>query len=91
MCDPRHGEREEPEFRTGDPIIVIQLLNCVQLFVTTWIAARQAPLSATIFQSLLKFRSIESVMPSNHLILGEGNGNPLQYSCLENRMDGGAW
>ena len=22
---------------------------------------------------------------------GEGNGNPLQYSCLENRMDGGAW
>ena len=26
----------------------------------------------------------------NHLI-GEGNGNPLQYSCLENPMDGGAW
>ena len=24
-------------------------------------------------------------------ILGEGNGNPLQYSCLENPMDGGAW
>ena len=24
-------------------------------------------------------------------ILGEGNGNPLQYSCLENHMDGGAW
>jgi len=23
--------------------------------------------------------------------LGEGNGNPLQYSCLENSMDGGAW
>ena len=23
--------------------------------------------------------------------LGEGNGNPLQYSCLENHMDGGAW
>ena len=22
---------------------------------------------------------------------GEGNGNPLQYSCLENSMDGGAW
>ena len=26
-----------------------------------------------------------------HLLLGEGNGNPLQYSCLENSMDGGAW
>ena len=25
------------------------------------------------------------------LLLGEGNGNPLQYSCLENPMDGGAW
>ena len=30
-------------------------------------------------------------MPSSHLSLGEGNGNPLQYSCLENPMDGGAW
>ena len=26
-----------------------------------------------------------------HLIIGEGNGTPLQYSCLENPMDGGAW
>ena len=25
------------------------------------------------------------------IIIGEGNGNPLQYSCLENPMDGGAW
>ena len=85
-------------------------------------------LSFTISRSLLKLMSIESVMPSNHLILccslllmplifpgirvfsnesvlrircpnfgvsvsasGEGNGNPLQYSCLENPMDGGAW
>ena len=34
-------------------------------------------------------------LPSNYLdsfcFLGEGNGNPLQYSCLENPMDGGAW
>ena len=28
---------------------------------------------------------------TNHLPFGEGNGNPLQYSCLENPMDGGAW
>ena len=27
----------------------------------------------------------------SRLIIGEGNGNPLQYSCLENSMDGGAW
>ena len=26
-----------------------------------------------------------------HCVFGEGNGNPLQYSCLENPMDGGAW
>ena len=41
----------------------------VQLFVTPWISARQAFLSFTISQSLLKLMSIESVMPSNHLVL----------------------
>ena len=38
-------------------------------FATPWTAARQASLSITNSQSLLKFMSIESVMPSNHLIL----------------------
>ena len=113
------------------------------------LAARQASLFITNSWSLLKLMSIESVMPSNHLILccplssclqsfpasgesvhfsnmcyllvhqsftggsgcktsaynvgdlglipgsgrspGEGNGNPLQYSCLDNPMDTGAW
>ena len=41
----------------------------VQLFATAWTAARQASLSITNSQSLLKLTSIESVMPSNHLIL----------------------
>ena len=49
--------------------VVIWLLSCVQLFVTPWTAACQASLSFTIFLSLLKCKSIESVMPSNHLIL----------------------
>ena len=31
------------------------------------------------------------VMTNLDSILGEGNGSPLQYSCLENAMDGGAW
>ena len=39
-----------------------------RLFATPWTAARQAPLSFTISRSLLKLMSIESVMPSNHLI-----------------------
>ena len=48
--------------------VVIQLLSCVQLFATPRTVAHQAPLSFTISLSLLKFVSIESVMPSNHLI-----------------------
>ena len=47
----------------------VQSLSCVQLFVTSWTAACQAYLSITNSQSLLKFMSIKSVMPSNHLIL----------------------
>ena len=45
------------------------LLSQVQLFATPWTAALQASLSITNSQSLLKLMSIESVMPSNHLIL----------------------
>ena len=44
-------------------------LSCVRLFSTSWIAAHQASLFITNSQSLLKLMSIESVMPSNHLIL----------------------
>ena len=49
--------------------VVLWLLSHVQLFVTPGTAAHQASLSFTISQSLLKLMSIESVMPSNHLIL----------------------
>ena len=52
-----------------DKVVVVQSLSCVQLFETPWTAAHQASLSFTISQSLLKLKSIESVMPSNHLIL----------------------
>ena len=48
----------------------VQLLSLVWLFVTPWTAARQASLSITNSWSLLKLMSIESVMPSNHLIFG---------------------
>ena len=47
----------------------VQSLSRVQLFVTPWIAARQASLSITNSRSLLRLMSIESVMPSNHLII----------------------
>ena len=46
----------------------VQSLSRVWLFATPWTAAHQASLSITNFQSLLKLMSIESVMPSNHLV-----------------------
>ena len=47
----------------------LQSLSHVQLFATPWSAAHQASLSITNTQSLLKLISIESVIPSNHLVL----------------------
>ena len=47
----------------------VQSLSCVQLFETRWTAAHQVSLPITSSQTLLKLMSIESVMPSNHLIL----------------------
>ena len=47
----------------------VQSLSCVRLFATPWIAARQASLSITNSRGSLRLTSIESVMPSSHLIL----------------------
>ena len=47
----------------------VQSLSCVRLFATPWITARQASLSITNSQSSFRLTSIESVMPSSHLIL----------------------
>ena len=57
------GERSQPS------VVVVRLLSHVRLFLTPLTAAHQASLPFTISQSLLKLMSIESVMPSNHLIL----------------------
>ena len=50
-------------------LVVVQSLSRVQLFATPWTTAHQASLSSTNSRNLLKLMSIESVMPSNHLIL----------------------
>ena len=50
-------------------LVMISSVSHVLIFVTPWTAACQASLSITNFRSLLKLMSIESVMPSNHLIL----------------------
>ena len=53
----------------GRTFCSVQLLSRVRLFLTPWTAARQASLSITNSRTLLKLMSIESVMPSNHLVL----------------------
>ena len=40
---------------------------------------------------MTEFYNLGSFNVSVDILLGEGNGSPLQYSCLENPMDGGAW
>ena len=57
--------------RTGDLYLYILLCNCQVMYdsATSWIAACQNSLFFTVSWSLLKLTSIESVVPSNHLIL----------------------
>ena len=50
-------------------VVAVQLFSCVPLFANPWTAASQTSLSFTISWNLLKLMSIESVMPSNHIIL----------------------
>ena len=57
------------KLRSWHPISLVQLLSRVQLFATPWTAAHQASLCITNSRSSLKLTSIESVMPSSHLIL----------------------
>ena len=64
------GERQMPyEFTLTWNILVVHSPSHVWLLAIPWTATRQASLSLTISQSLLKLMSVESVMPSNHLIL----------------------
>ena len=64
---PVSGKKKPCLFPLHCLFVVVYLLS--HFFATPWTAALQASLSFTISQSLLKLRSIESVMPSNHLIL----------------------
>ena len=57
--------------------VVVQSPSCVQLFASLWTGAHQPSLSFNIYQSFLKLMSIESVMPSNHLML---DGDAIQPS-----------
>ena len=67
LLDQGEGIRKIVFFHVAE--FVVQSLSHVGLLATPWTAAHQASLSFTISRSLLKLMSIESVMPSNHLIL----------------------
>ena len=63
------GRQSEGNAVLSDVSVVVQSLSCVQVCATSWAAADLASLSFTASRSLLKLMSIESLMPSNHLIL----------------------
>ena len=63
----------------------VQLLGQVQLFATPWTAARQASLSIINSQSLLQLMSVESVMPSNHLILCHPSPSPPAFNLAQHQ------
>ena len=65
-----HREKfSERESMIAHDLVVVWLSSHIRLFVMPWTAERQASVSLTISRSLPKFMSIESVMPSSHLIL----------------------
>ena len=63
------NNQKDDDYKINKYISSVQSLSCVRLFATPWIAARQASLFITNSRSSLKLMSIESVMPSSHLIL----------------------
>ena len=68
MSEDSCEEAGEVNLQHGE-FVVVQSLSCTRLFATPWTAARQASLSFAVSWSLLKLMSIDSMMPSNRLIL----------------------
>jgi len=69
-------------------VLVVKSLNCVQLFVTLWTAACQAPLSSTIFQSLLRFTSTALVLTISSSVppLFPFALNPPQHQGISSKL-----
>ena len=68
------------EFQEGEDIYGL-------IHVDVWWKSNQYLKQSSFIKSKLKNKIIYAIIS----IIGEGNGTPLQYSCLENPMDGGAW
>ena len=85
LCSPSTGARSrEPSYFQLSFFAVVQSLSRVQLFATTWTAARQASLPLTISQSSPKFMSVESVMLSASWVWNKSNHTVWEWNatCL---------
>ena len=69
ICNIQWDLAAYPVYYNSLQLVVIESSSCVRLFTTPQTLAHQTSLSFTISRRLLKLMSIESVMPSNHLIL----------------------
>ena len=65
---------------------MIKLVNYIVKYISLW----SFPGGSDVKASACSAGDLGSI-PGSGGSPGEGNGNPLQYSCLENLMDGGAW
>ena len=85
FCKPKDGSKYKTKtiqtWLVTQSVSSVQSLSRVWLFATPWIAAHQASLSITNSQSLLKLMSIESVIPSSHLILLSFPSPPAPNPC----------
>ena len=64
-----------------------QVKQCFVLYIPTYIAS----LVAQMVKNLPAMQETQGLVPGSGRSSGEGNGNPLQYSCLKNSMDSGTW
>ena len=76
------NDLESPKYNHRLYVVVVQSLSCVQFFVTPWTAGHQSPLSFTISQSLLRFKSIELYVGIFPLILFTHNKIFILYFIL---------
>ena len=70
-------------------VVVITVMTLLPLVIMTMIT-KDFPGGSDGKASVYNVRDLGSI-PGLGRFPGEGNGNPLQYSCLENPLDGGAW
>ena len=67
-------------------------MGCLKILNITHHRGKANDISDKIFANDISARGLYTHTHTHtHIYIREGNGNPLQYSCLENPMDGGAW